>query len=323
MSRYLLSLAASISLAGTVAFAEEAPQSSLSNPENWELVWADEFNGDAVDRSKWNFDVDCWGGGNDERQCYTTLPTNVGVVDGRLLVIAQIQQAEGPALPASMRADAPESERNATKAQPFTSARLNTKGLADWTYGRFEARAKMPEGQGMWSAIWMLPTEEKYGSWAASGEIDIVEAVNLGASCRECDGKIENRVIGTIHFGDEWPRNKYIGEHTELPPSEDGFHTYAVEWEEGKISWYVDGEHYLTLTSKDWSPRSLFGGAPKAEPFDQPFHLILNVAVGGTLAEQKNDGGISLENFPKGMEVDWVRVFQERASEPVSEAPAP
>ena len=319
MTKYLLCLATSLTLS-SAALAQDAPQSSLHAPEKWDLVWSDEFNGDEIDRTKWNFDVDCWGGGNEERQCYTTLPTNAAVVDGKLQIIAQIQPAEGPAWPPHMRDSLPEDERNATKEQPFTSARLNTKGLADWTYGRFEARAKFPAGQGMWSAIWMLPTEEKYGGWAASGEIDIVEAVNLGASCRECDDGIEDRVIGTIHYGEEWPRNKYKGEHTKLPPSEDGFHTYAVEWEEGQISWYVDGQHYLTLTSRDWSTRTLFGGGPKPEPFDQPFHLILNVAVGGYLSEQKNDGGVSLVDFPKTMEVDWVRVFQERAPD-ASEAP--
>jgi len=323
MTRSLLCITAAICFSSLPALAEDHPQSSLSNPENWTLVWADEFDGDAIDRTKWNFDVDCWGGGNEERQCYTTLPTNAAVVDGKLQIIAQIQPAEGSAWPLHMRDRLPEEERNATKEQPFTSARLNTKGLADWTYGRFEARAKFPTGQGMWSAIWMLPTDEKYGAWAASGEIDIVEAVNLGATCRECDDGIEDRIIGTIHYGDEWPRNKYIGEDVKMPPSEDGFHTYAVEWAEGRISWYVDGEHYLTLTSKDWSPRTLFGSGPKPEPFDQPFHLILNVAVGGYLSEQKNDGGISLVDFPKTMEVDWVRVFQERVPEPVSESPAP
>ncbi|MEL7545757.1 MAG: glycoside hydrolase family 16 protein [Pseudomonadota bacterium] len=320
MTRSLLCFTAAICFASLPALADDHPQSSLSNPENWTLVWADEFESAAIDRTKWNFDVDCWGGGNEERQCYTTLPTNAAIADGKLQIIAQIQPAEGPALPAHMRATAPEEERDATLAQPFTSARLNTKGLADWTYGRFEARAKFPTGQGLWAAIWMLPTEELYGAWAASGEIDIVEAVNLGAGCRECDGDIENRVLGTIHYGDEWPRNKYIGEHTELPPSEDGFHTYAVEWEQDKIAWYVDGQHYLTLTSKDWSSRTLFGGGPKSEPFDQPFHLILNLAVGGHLSEQKNDGGIALVDFPKTMEVDWVRVFQERLANPTSEA---
>lgn len=290
--------------------AEEQPSSTLPDAEGWDLVWADEFNGEAIDATKWTHEVDCWGGGNDERQCYTTLPTNSNVADGKLSITAQIQQAEGPALPPRMLETVPEEERGATKQQPFTSARLNTKGKADWTYGRFETRAKMPVGQGVWSAIWMLPTDEIYGAWAASGEIDIVEAVNLGADCRQCKGRKENRVIGTIHYGDEWPRNKYKGKHVRMPESEDGFHTYAVEWEEGIITWFIDGEPYSTLKSKDWAGGALFSSKSKTAPFDQPFHLILNVAIGGNLAEDNNSGGISLVDFPKTMEIDWIRVYQ-------------
>ena len=311
-----------ISLLTVVAFgacasvgAEEAPETSLPDPDDWALVWADEFNGEEIDSSKWTHEVDCWGGGNDERQCYTTLPTNSKVADGKLSIIAQIQPAEGPALPPRLLETVPEEERGATKKQPFTSARLNTKGKADWTYGRFETRAKMPVGQGVWSAIWMLPTDEIYGTWAASGEIDIVEAVNLGALCKKCDDRKENRAIGTIHYGGEWPRNKYKGKHVEMPESEDGFHTYAVEWEAGKITWFIDGEPYSTLTSKDWGSGALFSKKSKTAPFDQPFHLILNVAIGGNLAEDNNSGGISIADFPKAMEVDWIRVYQRKETE--------
>lgn len=316
-----VSLFAAFSLyACTTVGAEETPQTSLSDPSDWTLVWADEFNGDTIDSAKWTHEVDCWGGGNDERQCYTTLPTNSAVVEGKLQIIAQLQPAEGPALPPHMLETVPEDERGATKKQPFTSARLNTKGKADWKYGRFETRAKMPTGQGVWSAIWMLPTEETYGSWAASGEIDIVEAVNLGALCKSCDDDVENRIIGTIHYGGEWPRNKYKGKHAEMPPSDDGFHTYAVEWEEGKITWFIDGEAYSTLSQKDWGNSALFSKKAKSAPFDIPFHLIMNVAIGGNLAEDNNSGGVSLADFPKTMEVDWVRVYQR--SETLAAEPA-
>ncbi|WP_306253254.1 glycoside hydrolase family 16 protein [Parvularcula sp. IMCC14364] len=280
---------------------------------NWELVWSDEFNGDEIDFTKWSHEVDCWGGGNEERQCYTKRPENSFVADGYLNIVARYETASGPALPRKMREGLSVEERRAKKEQPFTSARLNTKGKADWTYGRFEVRAKMPRGQGMWPAIWMLPTEEKYGAWAASGEIDIAEVVNLGAKCEKCEGGLENSVVGTVHYGGEWPRNKYKGDETELPPSDEGFHVYSVEWREGSISWFVDGMHYSTLTSKDWGPQAMFTKLPPNSPFDQPFHMILNVAIGGHLPEAENEGGVSLLGFPKAMQVDWVRVYKKSA----------
>lgn len=298
------------------ASAQDGQEASLpSIGDDWTLVWADEFSGTEIDQEKWSHEVDCWGGGNEERQCYTPLPTNSFVADGVLSIVARYEGAEGPALPAHLRANAPGSERDATKIQPFTSARLITKGKADWTYGRFEARAKMPEGQGLWPAIWMLPTEETYGAWAASGEIDIVEAVNMGAPCDECESGIEDRILGTIHYGGEWPHNKYKGKETTLPPSEDGFYTYAVEWEAGKIKWFVDGVEYYELTSKDWRKRQLFSSLPDTAPFDQPFYMILNFAVGGHLAEARNAGGVSVKGFPKTMQVDWIRVYQKRSDE--------
>ena len=283
--------------------------------DGWTLVWNDEFEGNEIDPSKWSHEVDCWGGGNEERQCYTKRPENSYIEDGYLNIVARYETASGPALPRKMREGLSAEERRAKKTQPFTSARLNTMGKADWTYGRFEVRAKMPRGQGMWPAIWMLPTEEHYGAWAASGEIDIAEVVNLGAKCEECEGGVENSLYGTVHYGGEWPRNQYLGEKTTLPPSEDGFHVYAVEWKEGEISWFIDDQHYSTLTSDDWGTKALFTSLPKTSPFDKPFYLILNVAVGGHLPEGKNEGGVTLADFPKAMQVDWVRVYQRTADD--------
>ena len=290
--------------------AAPAAMSEGEGPEGWTLVWSEEFDGDGLDASRWNYEVDCWGGGNDERQCYTRRPENVAVADGLLTITARMENAVGPALPPRLREGLPEDEAKATKAQPFTSGRINTQGKADFLYGRIEARARAPEGQGVWSAIWMLPSEDFYGSWAASGEIDIMEAVNLGTACADCEGGLKNTVYGTIHYGGEWPRNRYTGDKTALPPSEDGFHTYAVEWEEGVIRWYVDDVHYLTLTDKDWGSKALFSKLPKTAPFDRPFYLIINLAIGGNLAEDTGEGGVSLKGFPKAFEVDWLRVYQ-------------
>lgn len=291
---------------------EQEPVASVHEGE-WKLVWSDEFGGTKIDQSKWSHETDCWGGGNEERQCYTDSPKNSFVEDGFLYIKALKESATGYALPEKMRADA--DDPNATKRQPFTSARLNTKGKADWRYGRVETRAKMPKGQGTWSAIWMLPTEEIYGSWAASGEIDIVEAVNHGTKCKQCTGEKENRIIGTIHYGGEWPKNTHKGKKAALKPSPDGFHTYAVEWKQGEISWFVDGEKYSTLTAKDWkSPNLRVSKNNPAAPFDQPFHLIMNLAIGGHLSESENEGSVDLKGYPKSLIVDWIRVYQRSGS---------
>jgi beta-glucanase (GH16 family) len=294
-------------LSATFAVSAQAEKQPL---EGWELVWSDEFNGESLDFGKWGFDVDCWGGGNEERQCYTARPENAFVRDGKLQIVARRENAVGQALPRHLDSILPRDKQGELAAKPFTSARLTTKGKADWTYGRFEVRARAPEGQGAWAAAWMLPSEERYGAWAASGEIDILELVNQGAECKSCDGGKENRVFGTIHYGGEWPRNKYKGKDAPRPTTDDGFNTFAIEWEEGEIRWFVDGHLYSTLTQKDWGAKAMFSKLPKNAPFDQPFYLILNLAIGGNLAEDTNEGGVSLEGFPKTFEIDWVRVYQ-------------
>ena len=278
----------------------------------WQIVWSDEFDGADIDASKWSHEVDCWGGGNDERQCYTNWPENSSVKDGCLAIIARLEPSAGPAWPEHMRSNE-DVDASEVKEQPFTSARLRTKGKAEWTYGRVEVRAKLPAGQGSWPAVWMLPTDEVYGSWALSGEIDIVESVNLGEPCRTCRGRKENQIHGTIHYGGKWPENKYFGHDAKLSVGEDGeqeFHVFAVEWTEGRIDWFLDGERYGRITNRKWSP--LFGGANgnRNAPFDQRFHLIMNLAVGGNFPESQNEGGVTLDGFPREMLVDWVRVYQ-------------
>jgi beta-glucanase (GH16 family) len=253
-----------LALSSPVVSAQEAPGPADSP---WRLVWADEFDGDSIDPERWNLEQDCWGGGNAERQCYTAFEENARIEDGKLVIEARLGEARGPALPAHLRAGASAEERQATTAQPFTSARLNTRDKGDWRYGRIEVRAQLPEGQGSWPAIWMLPTDEVYGGWAASGEIDILEAVNLGEPCRECRGDVENRVFGTLHYGGEWPENTYQNRETTLPPSENGeqdFHVFAVEWSEGRIEWFLDGESYGYLTQRRWRSSS---EAARGRPF--------------------------------------------------------
>ncbi|SNS30085.1 glycoside hydrolase family 16 protein [Sphingopyxis indica] len=284
---------------------------------DWRLVWSDEFDGPAIDRAKWDFDVDCWGGGNNERQCYTDDPRNAAVEDGRLVITARKERATGPAWPVAQRSDPEKAKATATK--DFTSARLVTRGKAAWTYGKVEVRAKLPQGQGTWPAIWMLPDDARYGAWAASGEIDILEAVNLGVACNDCTGGIENRILGTLHFGGTAPDNVHKGAETVLPAPLDGWHVFGIVWRKGRFDWTIDGRVYATQVAGDWNTAAT---DDPAAPFDRPFHLILNLAIGGGLPESRTAGGVDESGYPKRMEIDWVRVWQSDAKDASSEREA-
>ena len=279
------------------------PERCLEDPQNsgYCLVWADEFSGDAIDPEKWAHEKNCTGGGNNEAQCYGDAPENSWVADDLLHIKAIREDASGPAVVD----DDPNYDPADTSASgTYTSARLRTKGLGGWKYGRFEMRAQLPQGQGSWPAFWMLPTEWRYGGWPLSGEIDILEAVNLKVGG-------EDHVHGTLHYGGTSPANVYTGEAYQLPGGlnpADGFHTYAVEWEEGEIRWYVDGDHYATQTSDGWYTTAALDNANA--PFDQAFHLILNLAVGGDWPANVNDTGIDESAFPQEYQIDYVRVYQ-------------
>ncbi len=242
--------------------------------DNWQLVWADEFDqpdGSAVDPARWSFNRGGGGWGNGEWQYYTDRTDNARIEDGALMIIAQ---------------------REAYKGSRYTSARLVTKNKGDWLYGRFEVRAKLPYGQGIWPAIWMLPTDWEYGGWPLSGEIDIMELV----------GHEPGTVYGTIHYGNP---HTYTGDHYSLTAGQtfaDDYHVFALEWEPGEIRWYVDGIHYQT--QKEWFTSSTKGTYPA--PFDRRFHLILNVAVGGAWPGYPDETTV----FPQVMYVDYVRVYQ-------------
>ncbi len=279
---------------------------------DWQLVWQDEFDQDNIDSTKWSFEQNCWGGGNNEQQCYTDRPQNAHIDDGVLVITAHREDFTG--------ADNPNGEASSTTTLPYTSARLRTLHKGDWTYGRFEIRAKMPEGQGTWPAIWMLPSDNKYGTWAASGEIDIMEAVNLKAPSDDpqVEGTPENRVYGTLHYGRTWPGNVHSGADYRFPQGlnpADGFHEYAIEWEEGEIRWYVDNVHFATQTSDGWYSQyqdetGQWQKAPGAAPFSERFHMILNLAVGGSWAANTKAKGIDEQVFPQTLEVDYVRVYE-------------
>jgi len=246
-------------------------------PEGWELVWGDEFEGQQLDYSKWEIEVNAFGGGNQELQIYTDRAKNVRVEAGTL-VIEALREKTGIA----------GTERD------YSSGRIRSKRRGDWTYGRFEARAKPPRGQGLWPAIWMLPSDETYGGWAASGEIDILEF----------KGQEPDTLWGTLHFGGAWPRNTSKGESKKFAGVDftADFHVYGLEWDEREIRWLLDGK--VWQVQRAWQSEQ----AAFPAPFDQPFHLILNLAVGGHFV-----GDVAPQTpFPARFLVDWVRVYRKR-----------
>jgi beta-glucanase (GH16 family) len=243
--------------------------------DGYRVVWHDEFDGPNIDPTRWEHEVNGSGGGNNELQYYTNRSENSRIEGGVLVLEARKESYTGP-----------------DGTREYTSARLRTLNRGDFLYGRMEARIKLPQGRGIWPAFWMLPTDWVYGGWAASGEIDIMELV----------GHEPAKAHGTLHYGGPWPNNVHTGASYDLQSGvfADAFHTFAVEWEEGEIRWYIDGNHYQTQT--DWYSTA----AAYPAPFDQRFHILLNVAVGGDWPGAP-DGTTS---FPQRMEVDWVRVHE-------------
>lgn len=257
---------------GSDANSDAPPKWEL---ENYTLVWQDEFSGDIIDPRQWSHEVNGQGGGNNELQYYTDRTVNSYVDSGMLHLVARRETYTGD-----------------DGTRYFTSARLRTMGKGDWLYGRYDIRARLPEGQGLWPAIWMLPTDWQYGGWAASGEIDIMELI----------GHQPDRVYGTLHYGGEYPDNVHSGESYQLSGGtfSDGFHVFRMDWDTTEIRWYVDGELYQTQTR--WFSES--AGFPA--PFDRRFHLLLNVAVGGNWPGDPDE----TTQFPQTMTVDYVRVYK-------------
>lgn len=275
----------------------------------WELVWSDEFSGTELDRKKWKPEKSCWGGGNNERQCYTDRAKNIRVSGGLLYLTALEERFTGPDRPPEI-ATMP----NPNKTQPFTSGKIRTRKLASWTYGKFEFRAKVPKGQGTWPAVWMMPADDHYGGWPLSGEIDILEAVNLGATCDECKGNVgENRTLSAIHFGDKAPKNEHVHQRVALPdqalPSDD-FHIWTLEWGKGLMRFYLDNKLYWEVTPDQWNTASPRAKSNPVAPFDKPFYIMANLAIGGKLSEENNDKGIIMNSVPAEFLIDWIRVYQ-------------
>ncbi|MBS1490771.1 MAG: glycoside hydrolase family 16 protein [Bacteroidetes bacterium] len=235
------------------------------------LVWQDEFNYTGLpDSTRWGYDLGGSGWGNNEAQYYTHRIKNAHVENGILTIEAIKENYEG---------------------KEFTSARMITKNKGDWKYGRIEIRAKLPSGNGTWPALWMLPTDWKYGGWPASGEIDIMEHVGFAPGV----------IHGTLH-SEKYNHIKQTQQEGTItvPDCQDVFHLYAIEWGENQINFFVDDKKYHSVTK---NPSVNYTGWP----FDQRFHLILNIAVGGNWGGMK---GIDPAIWPQRMEVDYVRVYQ-------------
>jgi beta-glucanase (GH16 family) len=274
-----------------------------ADPRTWRLAWHDEFEGTALDPARWEADLGngffdyrshSWvpGWGNEELQYYTGESANLQVRDSTLTIRAIKESLHGCG---------------------YTSARVRTRRRDGTTlfatlYGRIEVRARVPWGKGLWPAIWMLPVEDAYGGWPASGEIDLMEIV----------GDRPGEVLNSIHFGSQGPKARKLLTHVHPLPGGStvaDWHTYAVEWEPGQIRFYVDDVH--TCTRSHWwsSSRTARGQGVVARgpadlnawpaPFDKPFYLLMNVAVGGNFPGVPS----AATHFPAELVVDYVRVY--------------
>jgi beta-glucanase (GH16 family) len=235
----------------------------------WEIVWRDEFDGSELDLKNWTFDLGGGGWGNQEWQAYTDRSENVRLENGMLVIEAREEEAT-------------------FSGRPYSSARIKTQGLHAWQYGRIEARLKLPYGQGIWPAFWMLGENITYKGWPASGEIDIMEHI----------GREPDHIYATVHAPGYSGGN---GVGTSITTSADSlrndFHVYAIEWEENQIRWYFDDQEFFKITPED---------VPGEWIFDHPFFIILNLAVGGGWPGYPNTTTV----FPQFMYVDYVRVYQ-------------
>ena len=248
------------------------PARSPAQPlDGWKLVWSDEFNGTALDSGKWALELK---EGDPGEAVYTNRAANLSVSDGYLALQAQKENYGG---------------------KNYTATQISTRNKGVWKYCRIDVRAKLPYGKGMWPAIWMMPNAPvAYGTWPRSGEIDIME--NLGANPR--------LTYTTLHYG---AGNQSIQGTYTTPADQslsDTFHVYTMIWDSTSFSFTLDSTHTYYSTNK-WSPDNV--AFPK--PFDQPFFLMLDLAVGGSWGGPPDSATV----FPQKMLVDWVRVYQRKS----------
>jgi beta-glucanase (GH16 family) len=275
----LLGILASVCSCACHVYRDPVPP--LAWTHGYTLVWSDEFNGpdgSAPDPKKWTYDTGGKGWGNIELECYTNRLQNAQIHGGNLVITAQQESftcSDGT-------------------TNNYTSARLKTQGLFSQAYGRFEARIKIPAGQGMWPAFWMLGDNITPDGWPRCGEIDIMENI----------GKEPGTIHGSLHGPSTTSHTSDATATFSLPADQrftDDFHVYAVEWEPGMVRFYVDANLYTTFTQAQWPTGGTW-------VFDHPLFLILNVAVGGTWPGSPDN----TTQFPQQMLVDYVRVYAKR-----------
>lgn len=252
--------------------------SGKSTGEEYALVWSDEFDYMGYpDSSKWDYAIgdgcpDLCGWGNNELQYYTRRSLkNARVVDGKLTIELHPEYVDN---------------------KHYSSAKLITKGMQHWRYGRFEIRAKLPESNGVWSAIWMLPADSTYGHWPHGGEIDIMENVGF-----EPDSIVASVHTAAHNFSLGTQKNNKLN----LPNISNDFHTYTLDWYPERLVFSVDEQEYFVYQNE--------GKGYEQWPFDQPMYLILNLAYGGNWGGLR---GIEPDKLPQKMEIDYVRVYQNK-----------
>jgi len=247
-----------------------------TNYEGWTMAWNDEFDGETLNTDDWTFEIgdgcpDVCGWGNNELEWYTDRSENVRIEDGKLIIEARKDNWEG---------------------HTYTSTRMKTQDKQTFQYGRIDIRAKLPKGQGIWPALWMLGNDIPTAGWPACGEIDIMELV----------GHEPATTHGTAHWGQNFENHKFQGESYKLDGGDfsDNFHVFSIAWYQNVIYWYVDDVLFYEITSKDMQ------GQPY--PFNDKFFLLFNVAVGGNWPGNPDE----TTTFPQQMIVDYVRVFQQK-----------
>jgi len=247
------------------------PATGYSTPETYAgktLVWRDEFEGSALDLTAWTFEIGAGGWGNNELQYYR--PENTLFSAGKLII---------------------EARKESFGSGAYTSSRLITKGKKEFKFGRIDIRAALPQGQGIWPALWMLGGNISTVNWPACGEIDIMELI----------GSEPNRVHGTVHYGANTSQHQYKGGSKALAGTakfSDEFHVFSIVWEQDKIIWLINDVQFYQITAANV--------APAAYPFNQNFFFIFNLAVGGQWPGSPD----ATTNFPQHLIVDYVRVFQ-------------
>lgn len=264
------------------------PSIPTVSDNEYTLMWSDNFKGTELNRKDWNVETHDAGWVNAESQAYVDDEKNIYVEDGNLIL-------------------RPIRQKNADGTETITSGRVNTQGKHDFTYGLFEVRAKVPTGKGFLPAFWMMPTDENlYGQWPRCGEIDAMEVM----------GQENNKLYGTIHYGN--PHSEKQGTYTlENGNFTDEYHTFACDWEPGKITWYVDGVKYHE--ANDWySTTEGQGTVAYPAPFDQPFYAILNLAVGGSWVGYPDE---NTKINSSAYIIDYVKIFQKDSYDEDVQAP--